>query len=69
MTKEINAEVISVSPDKIRVAVTDLQSFQLADDHLRVGSYLRVSDNNEVALIAVICSFSIEVRDSGKKIM
>lgn len=67
MTKEINAEVVSVSPDKIRVAVTDLESFRLADDHLRVGSYLRVSDNNDVALIAVICSFSIEVRENGDK--
>jgi len=67
MSKELNAEVISVSPDKISVVVTDLESFRLADEHLRVGSYLRVADNDDVALIAVISSFSIGIKENGEK--
>jgi hypothetical protein len=67
MSEKINAEVVSVCPDKVKVAVSDLESFKLADEHLKVGSYLRIADNNDVALIAVISSFSIEVKDSGEK--
>lgn len=39
MTSEINAEVISVYPDKVKVSIDDLESFRLADEHLKVGSY------------------------------
>lgn len=67
MTESINAEVISVYPDRVKVSVDDLDSFRLAEEHLKVGSYLRIADCDDVVLIAVIDSFSIEVKDSGDR--
>ncbi len=57
-----NAEVIAVYPNKVRVSVDDLLDFQKAVDSLRVGSFLKVSDNDNVSLICIIESFSIELR-------
>lgn len=58
---KINAEVISVGPDKVRISVDDLNDFQLAEEKLRVGSYLRISDSDNVVLIAIIENFTIDV--------
>lgn len=60
-TDKINAEVISVFPDKVRISVDDLQDFQAADEKLRVGSYLQIADNEDCKLMAIIENFSIEV--------
>ena len=59
----VNAEVISVTPNRVRISVDDLVSFSAAEEALRVGSYLKVSDNENVSLICIIESFSIEVRE------
>ncbi len=67
MTSKLNAEVISVFPGKVKIAVDDLEKFQLAEDHLKVGSYLRISDSEDVILIAIIDSYFIEVKDNGDK--
>lgn len=67
MTENINAEVISVYPDRVKVSIDDLDSFRLAEEHLKVGSYIRIADSDDVVLIAVIDSFSIEVKDDGNK--
>lgn len=67
MTESINAEVISVYPDKVKISIDDLDSFRLAEEHLKVGSYLRIADSDDVVLIAVINSFSIEVKESGDR--
>ena len=61
--QEVNAEVIAVYPDRVRISVDDLASFKLAEQSLRVGSYLKISDNDNVALICIIESFSIEVKE------
>lgn len=61
----INAEVVAVFPNKVRIAVDDLVSFQIAGESLRVGSFLKISDNNDVSLICIIESFSIEMRDKA----
>jgi DNA helicase HerA-like ATPase len=64
MTEEIaNAEVVAVYPNKVRVAVDDLLNFQTAGESLRVGSFLKVSDNENVSLICIIESFSIEMKE------
>lgn len=55
------AEVISVHPDKVKISVDDLKNFQLADEKLKVGSYLRISDNDNAVLMAMIENFTIEV--------
>lgn len=61
----VNAEVISVMPDRVRISVDDLTTFKTAETSLRVGSYLKVSDNENVSLICIIESFNIEVREIG----
>ena len=62
-TESVNAEVIAVYPNKVRISVDDLDSFRYAEESLRVGSYLKVSDNENVALMCIIESFAIEVRE------
>ena len=59
--QKINAEVIAVYPNKIRISVDNLEDFQLAEEKLKVGSYLRVSDNDNAVMIAMIETFLIEV--------
>ena len=59
--ESINAEVIAVYPNKIKVSVDKLEDFQLAEERLKVGSYLRVSDNDNAVMIAMIETFLIEV--------
>lgn len=63
----INAEVIAVYPDKIRIVVDDLENFRLAEEALQVGSYLKILDNENAMLMAIIENFSIIVSDSGKR--
>lgn len=59
--EKINAEVISVFPNKVRISVDKLEDFSIADQKLKVGSYLRISDSENAVLIAIIENFSIEV--------
>lgn len=59
----VHAEVIAVYPNRVRISVDDLASFRHAEESLRVGSYLKISDNDNVALMCIIESFSIEVRE------
>ncbi len=66
-TQTVNAEVIAVFPNKVRISVDDLNSFKHAEESLRVGSYLKVSDNDNVSLICIIESFSIELREDKDK--
>ena len=63
--QDVNAEVIAVYPDRVRISVDDLASFKLAEESLRVGSYLKISDNENVALICIIESFSIEMKEKA----
>jgi DNA helicase HerA-like ATPase len=59
--RKLNAEVISVFPNKIKIAINNLDDYQLADEKLKVGSYLRIADNDNAVLIAVIENFVIDV--------
>mgnify|MGYP006959823121 CR=1 FL=1 len=59
-TDKFNAEVISVFPNKVRISVDNLEDFQVADEKLRVGSYLQIADNDDCKLMAIIENFSIE---------
>lgn len=67
MEKKINAEVISVYPNKVKIAVDDLSEFQSGIESLKVGSYLRIADNENAIMIAIIENFSIEVKENGKR--
>jgi len=65
--EKINAEVIAVYPDKIKIVVDNLEDFRLAGEALQVGSYLKISDNENAILMAIIENFSIIVNDVGKR--
>lgn len=62
------AEVISVKPSKITVQVTNLEDFKLPNESLKVGSYIRVTNNDDAILIAIIENFSIGVNNLNERI-
>lgn len=64
--KEIKAEVIAVSPDKVKISVENIAAF-CAGKSIKVGSYLRITDNEDCALIAIIENFSIEVTEKAER--
>jgi DNA helicase HerA-like ATPase len=59
--EKLNAEVISVFPNRVKISIDDITEFQDAEEKLKVGSYLRIADNDNAVLIAIIENFSIEV--------
>lgn len=63
----INAQVIAVFPDKVRIVVDDLENFKIAEESLKVGSYLKIADNENAVLIAIIENFQIAVSADGKR--
>lgn len=67
MIDKINAEVISVYPNKVKISVDKIEDFKIADESLRVGSYLRIFDNTDSELIAIIENFSIEINENGER--
>ena len=67
MEEKINAEVVGVFPNKIKISVDNLEDFSLANESLKVGSYLRILDNENAVLIAIIENFSFEVKDDMRK--
>lgn len=63
---EIKAEVIAVYPDKVKISVEDIAVFS-GGKSIKVGSYLRITDSDDCALIATIENFSIEVTDKAER--
>lgn len=63
---KINAEVVAVLPNKVKIKVDNLDDFK-GTEKLKVGSYIQISDNesSDVKLISIIESFLIEVDDKG----
>ncbi|MBF4456512.1 ATP-binding protein [Acinetobacter sp. SK-43] len=59
--EKINAQVIAVFPNKVKIVVEDLENFKIAEESLKVGSYLKIADNENAVLIAVIENFQISV--------
>lgn len=59
--REFQAEVVAVFPDKVKISVDDIKNFEIAENSLRVGSYLRIADNDNAVMIAIIENFSMEV--------
>jgi DNA helicase HerA-like ATPase len=64
---QINAQVIAVFPDKVRIVVDDLEDFKIAEESLKVGSYIKIADNENAVLIAIIENFQIAVNAAGKR--
>ncbi|GAB7543554.1 anti-phage-associated helicase HerA [Cupriavidus sp. 8B] len=65
-SSEIKAEVIAVFPDKVKISVSDIAAFSDGKS-IRVGSYLRITDSEDCALIAIIENFCIEVTDKSER--
>ena len=65
--EKINAEVVAVYPNKIKIMVDNLEDFRLQEEVLQVGSYLKISDNENAILMAIIENFSIVVNDLGAR--
>ena len=61
----VKAEVVAVFPDKVKIVVDDLENFRIAEESLRVGSYLKISDNENAVLVAIIENFQIAAKDDG----
>lgn len=62
--ENINAEVVAVFPNKVKISVDDLSKFVSLDkqvEKLKVGSYLEIADDENHKLIAIIESYSIVV--------
>lgn len=65
-SQDIKAEVIAVFPDRVKISVGNISAFA-NDRSLKVGSYLRITDSEDCALIAIIENFSIEVNDRTER--
>jgi hypothetical protein len=65
--ENINAEVIAVFPNKVKIKVDKLEDFRIADESLRVGSYLKIYGNDNAILMAIIENFSIDVTEKDGK--
>lgn len=62
--EKMNAEVISVLPDKVKIVVDKLEDFQLPTEKLKVGSYVRISDSEDAVMLAIIENYLIEIVDN-----
>lgn len=65
-SNDIKAEVIAVFPDKVKISVGNIAAFS-NEKSLKVGSYLRITDSDDCALIAIIENFCIEVNDRAER--
>jgi DNA helicase HerA-like ATPase len=63
---QMKAEVIAVFPDKVKISVDDIAAFS-SGQSIKVGSYLRITDSDDCALIAIIENFCIEVNDKAQR--
>ena len=59
----MNAVVTGVYPNKVQIEIADIESFKLAGEKLSVGAYVRISDSNDCAIIAVIQNFCIQKKE------
>lgn len=62
---KLNAEVIAVFPNKVKIKVDKLEDFRIANESLRVGSYLKIYGNDNAILMAIIENFSIDVSEKN----
>ena len=63
------AEVISVLPNKVVILVNDIENFKSGDEQLTVGSYVKISDNKDCSIIAIIENFRIDlIKDNEEEI-
>jgi len=67
MTMSENTDVfriLNVSPNLIQVEVLDFEKFKNQTKDFTIGSYLKISDDNNTAIIAIVQSFKIKENNS-----
>jgi Cdc6-like AAA superfamily ATPase len=58
--------ISSVTPSTITIDVLDHDAFKTAyPQPLTIGTYLRISDDNDLAIIAIVRSYTIKDHDAG----
>lgn len=57
--------ILNVSPNLIQVEVLDFDSFKNQSNDFTIGSYLKISDDNNTAIIAIVQSFKIKDNNSS----
>ena len=55
--EKMNAEVISVLPDKVKIVVDKLEDFQLPTEKLKVGSYVRISSTSISSILPLLIMY------------
>lgn len=65
MANGFKAEVIAVYPNKVKFKVDDLENFQVAEQSLRIGSFVEVADNENAKLLAAIENFAIVINEKN----
>jgi len=67
MPNDFQAEVIAVYPNKVKFKVDNLENFQVAEQRLRIGSFVEVADNDNAKLLAAIENFSIVINEKNER--
>ncbi|WP_421224268.1 ATP-binding protein [Aeromonas jandaei] len=67
MQELLNAEVVSVYPNSVKIQIDKIEDFKIAEQNLRIGSFVEISDNENSKLLAVIENFSIEASENKPK--
>lgn len=56
------ARVVGVGPDLIQVEVTSTEEYEKLDNKLEIGTYLKISDDNDSTVVAIVQSYRIRDR-------
>jgi len=68
MTKQKKTDIfriITVSPNLIQIEIIDAEKFKEEAEDFTIGSYLRISDETNTAIIAIVQSFKIKETNLG----
>lgn len=61
-----NYKVITVAPNLIQIEVLDTSAFKSsADSELSIGSYLKISDDNDLSMIAIVQSYRLKQQSAA----
>lgn len=56
------ANVVAVAPGLIQIEVTSTEEYVNLDQQLEIGSYLKISDDNDTTVVAIVQSYAIRDR-------
>ncbi|PIH57520.1 ATP-binding protein [Paenibacillus sp. LK1] len=62
------AKVVSVLPNKIKIEIKNIELFKVESEKFSVGSYLRVSDSDDCALICIIENYTIQKEENSESL-